>query len=206
MEKFRKSVADNLKRIRVESDQKYAMVKKYSILSSIDKGAYSVQGIRTNDVVMSDLINYYEVKGIKREDIKWEKLHPEVIIELNRREHERSNPPEQTALKFSIKLKGSFFSRKETTLVKKESEQDGGTATRKYSYVYLFVGMDMNTGKEFYKFGRTERPIHKRVAEHGYYNKYLLICDVTNCKNAEYDILKLLRSNDKIILIVMIIV
>lgn len=63
----------------------------------------------------------------------------------------------------------------------------------------MFLGMDMNTGKEFYKFGRTERPIHKRVAEQGHYNKYLLICDVTNCKNTESDILRLLRNNIKII-------
>lgn len=86
MERFSESVIDNRARIKTNDEKKHGMVKKYSILSSIDRGAYSVQGIRTNDVVMSDLINYYDVKGIKREDIKWERLHPEVIIELNRRE------------------------------------------------------------------------------------------------------------------------
>lgn len=65
-----------------------------------------------------------------------------------------------------------------------------------HSYIYLIEKFDLNKNKSIYKFGKSKRPIHNRLKEHGQEAKILLILHLEDCDMVEKNILKILK-NDK---------
>jgi hypothetical protein len=68
-----------------------------------------------------------------------------------------------------------------------------------YGSIYLLAGKDINTGKIYYKLGRTERHAAKRLREYGYTTRIVLVRSVVGSKNVEAKLLELLRLQPKII-------
>ena len=67
------------------------------------------------------------------------------------------------------------------------------------NYIYLIQKYDVNLKKDLYKFGKTNRPFNDRIKEYGPGVKVLIILDVDNCHIFETNILKVLKSDSKII-------
>jgi len=69
----------------------------------------------------------------------------------------------------------------------------------KHSYIYLIEKYDVNYNIPVYKFGKSERPIYKRLKDHGTEAKIILVMEVEDCHQIELDILTIL-SNDACII------
>jgi hypothetical protein len=69
----------------------------------------------------------------------------------------------------------------------------------KHSYIYLIEKYDLNHNIYIYKFGKSTRPIYKRLKDHGNEAKILLTMEVNNCHIIEKKILNILRNDINII-------
>ncbi len=68
-----------------------------------------------------------------------------------------------------------------------------------HSYIYLIEKYDVNENETIYKFGKSNRPIYKRLKDHGTEAKVLLVIDVDDCDICEKKILHVLREDKQII-------
>ena len=68
-----------------------------------------------------------------------------------------------------------------------------------HNYIYLIEKYDMNINQVLYKIGKSNRPIHMRLKEHGSEAKILLVIDVDNCDTTEYNLLTILNNDINIL-------
>ena len=68
-----------------------------------------------------------------------------------------------------------------------------------HNYIYLIENYDMNINQVLYRVGKSNRPIHMRLKEHGSEAKILLIVDVDNCDTTECNLLTILNNDINII-------
>ena len=68
-----------------------------------------------------------------------------------------------------------------------------------HNYIYLIEKYDMNINQVLYKIGKSNRPIHMRLKEHGSEAKILLVIDVDNCDTTESNLLTILNNDINIL-------